>query len=60
MVFAIRSRITLRQMAIILKSGLYEVYLSSEGIYKMSSLIFNIISLYFNFLAYKDFKQISL
>ena len=47
-------------MAIKLRSGLYEVYLSSEGIYKMSSLIVSIISLYFNFQSYKDFKQLAL
>ena len=41
------------QMAIKLKVGLYEIYLSSEGIYKMSSLIFSIVSLYFNFASYK-------
>ena len=41
------------QMAIKLKVGLYEIYLSSEGVYKMSSLIFSIVSLYFNFAAYK-------
>lgn len=46
-------------MAIKLKVGLYEIYLSSEGIYKMSSLIFGIICMYFNFIAYKEFKQIA-
>jgi len=42
-----------------LKVGLYEIYLSSEGIYKMSSLILSILSLYFNFISYKEFKQIA-
>lgn len=46
-------------MAIKLKVGLYEIYLSSEGIYKMCSLIFCIVSLYFNFVSYKEFKQIA-
>lgn len=47
-------------MAIKLKTGLYEVYLSSEGIYKMLSLIISIISLYFNFVTYKGYKQLAM
>ena len=49
----------LLEMAIKLNSGLYDIYLSSEGIYKMSSLVVSIVSLHFNFIGYQSFKQIS-
>lgn len=43
----------LLEMTIKLNTGLYEVYLSSEGIYKMSSLVVSIVGLNFNFNGYK-------
>ena len=49
----------LLEMAIKLNTGLYDIYLSSEGFYKMSSLVVTIVSLYFNFLGYQTFKQLS-
>ncbi len=44
-------------MAVKLENGLYEVYLSAKGIYKMSLLILSIVQVYINYLAYLNFKQ---
>lgn len=46
-------------MANQLENGIYDISLSAEEIYKMSSLIFNIICIYFNFSAYQSFKQLA-
>lgn len=46
-------------MANQLENGFYEIYLSAEVLYKMSSLIFNIVCIYFNFAAYQAFKQLA-
>ena len=47
------------QMANRLENGLTELNLTAEEIYKMSSLIFNIVCIYFNFIAYQAFKQLA-
>lgn len=47
-------------MATKLENGLYEIYLSSEGIYKMASLISCIVSIYFSLSAYQTYKQLAL
>ena len=47
------------KMANQLENGLYEIYLSAEVLYRMSSLIFNIVCIYFNFAAYQAFKQLA-
>lgn len=49
----------LLEMANKLNEGLYDIYLSSEGLYKMSSLVFSVVCLYFDYVAYREFKQIS-
>ena len=46
-------------MANQLQNGLYEIYLSAQVLYKMASLIYNIVSIYFNFSAYQVFKQLA-
>jgi len=48
------------QMARLLESGLYQTYLSGTGFYKMGCLIFSIIAIYFDFMAYKTFKNLAL
>jgi len=53
-------RLRLWKMAKLLENGLYHTYFSSGGFYKMGCLIFSIISIYFNFFAYRIFKHLAL
>jgi len=43
-----------------ISNGLYLLYLNANGFYKMGSLVFCIIYLYFNFTAYRYYKQLAL
>ena len=47
-------------MARLLQNGLYQTYFSGSGFYKMGCLIFSIIAIYFDFMAYKVFKNLAL
>jgi hypothetical protein len=46
-------------MAGLVRSGLLQTYVSSSGFYKMGCLIFAIVAVYFNFFAYRAFKQLA-